>query len=199
MDDFCLPPAYRSRPANNDGWEPPDEAMNPVYAWIACRVATDHRIRTVLDWGCGSGAMLVKHFGHLETIGVDVPYRLQQQRKRFPKRRWESCSARAEADLIVCVDVIEHVDDPAELLRMFSAGRWRQLFITTPERDLVAKYKCRTPAEKLRQTSGPPRNLRHTREWTIDEFDRFIRREVAGSISVRLVGRFNIIAYVSRT
>lgn len=198
MDELCLPPGYRSRPANNDDWEPPDEAMNPVYLWIARHVFHDRDIRTVVDWGCGSGAMLVKHFGHLTTLGVDVPYRLDRQRQRFPGRRWEACPVRADADLIVCVDVIEHVDDPLAMLRTLAAGRWRQLFITTPDRALVAMFKCRSRESKDQQLSGPPRNPRHTREWTLAEFDRLVRREVAGSVQTRLIGRFNVVARVRR-
>lgn len=198
MDDLCLPPGYRSRLANNDDWQPPDDAMNSVYAWIARHVAGDSQIKTVLDWGCGSGAMLVKHFGHLQTVGVDVPYRLPQQQQRFPTRRWEACPVLADADLIVCVDVIEHVDDPISLLQTFAAGSWRQLFVTTPDRALVAKFKCHTKETKTRQINGPPRNQRHTREWTLAEFDRLIRREINGSVQTKLIGRFNIVARVRR-
>jgi hypothetical protein len=199
MNDLCLPARYQDRPPSNDNWEPPDEAMNPVYRWIADRVATDRQIKTVLDWGCGSGAMLVKHFGHLDTLGADVPYRLARQRARFPDRRWAACPIEIVADLVVCVDAIEHLDDPLAMLGAFNAGLWRHLFITTPDRALVAKHKCRTAAEKTRQLNGPPRNPRHTREWTRAEFEKLVTREIKhDSASTALIGRFNIVSHLQR-
>lgn len=199
MDDLCLPPRYRSRLSNNDDWDPPDEAMNPVYRWIASSVAADQQIRTVLDWGCGSGAMLVKHFGNMDTLGTDVPYRLAQQQERFPGRRWSACPVDIDADLVICVDVIEHLDDPISLLRALDSGHWRRLFITTPDRALVAKHKCRTAAEKARQLSGPPRNPRHTREWTRAEFEKLVTREIkSDAASTILIGRFNIVSHLQR-
>ena len=121
--ELCLPPGYKIRPANNDGFQPPDAAMEPVYRWIVRRFAGDASIRSVLDWGCGSGAMLVKHFGDRRTVGVDVDWRLPSLRKRWPGREWQGLGVKADADLVMCVDVIEHVDDPVAMLQTFAVGR----------------------------------------------------------------------------
>lgn len=192
-DDLCLPAAYRSRPANNAGFEPPPAGMEPVYKWIAKAVAWDRSIRTVLDWGCGSGAMLLKFFGHLDTLGVDVAWRLPALKSRWPNRRWTACDVPADADLVLCVDVIEHLDDPLDLLQRFAAGRWRHLVITTPDRALVARYKGRTRARRKQQLLGPPLNVRHTREWTASEFAQLLTREIRPP-QIVTIGRFNVIA-----
>lgn len=197
-NELCLPPEYRSRPANNDGFDPPPAGMDPVYRWIARRWARRADVRTALDWGCGTGDMLVKHFGHLDTLGADVPSRLQTLQASYPSRRWASCPVDVHADLVLCVDVIEHLDDPVGLLRTFDAGSWRHLVITTPDRAGVARHKCTSAAAKRSQLTGPPRNTRHTREWTRDEFSMLVRREIGGDWSVVTIGRFNNVAYCQK-
>lgn len=196
--ELCLPDDYQSRPANNTGWEPTDTGMRPVHQWIAKRFAGRKDIRTVADWGCGTGAMLMRYFSHLDTVGVETPERFEKLIRRYPDRTWLSDCQPVKADLITCVDVIEHLDDPIGLLRQFAAGTWRHLVISTPDRSLVAVYKCHTAADRRRQLTGPPRNYRHTREWTQEEFARLITQYVGVPPTITLLGRFNILAICYR-
>jgi hypothetical protein len=199
MDDLCLPANYRRRPAVNDNLKTTDHAQNRVYQFAAHVAAGDPAVRSVLDWGCGTGWKLVNYFGHLNTLGADVDYRLPVLSARFPNRRWGVCPVAVDADLVLCVDVIEHVDDPLGLLRTFAAGRWRHLILSTPEREQVARLKCRTEAERWQQRHGPPVNRWHAMEWTADEFRQLLRREFGSKPTVKILGRWNLVAHLTRT
>lgn len=199
MNDLCLPAGYRRRPAVNDNLRTTDNAQQRVYQFATQIAAVDPAVRTVLDWGCGSGWKLVNYFGHLDTLGADVDYRLPVLTARFPSRRWGVCPVAVDADLVLCVDVIEHVDDPLGLLRTFAAGRWRHLIVSTPERERVAQFKCRTDAERRQQRRGPPLNSWHAVEWTADEFGRLLLREFGSKPAIEIFGRWNLVAYLTRT
>jgi 2-polyprenyl-3-methyl-5-hydroxy-6-metoxy-1,4-benzoquinol methylase len=194
---YCLPPGYRSRPANNAGLKVTDGAQRRVYEYAARLASRDAQVRTVLDWGCGSGSKLVEFFQGYDTLGVDVCYRLATLRQRFPSRRWEMVPVPAEADLILCIDVIEHVENPLTLLGHFRSGNWRHLVIATPERELVARKKYRAQARR-QQRRGPPMNRWHAREWTDDEFAQLLTREFQQTPQITVLGRWNLVAHLRR-
>lgn len=198
LDTYCLAPGYRSRPANNANLKTTDRAQLAIYRYASDIAATDPAVRTVLDWGCGSGYKLIKLFAGYDTLGVDVDYRLPTLQRRYPRRKWAVVPVPAIADLILCVDVIEHVDDPAALLRHFAAGTWRHLIISTPERERVARHKYRSPQHRRRQLAGPPMNPWHTREWTAAEFLLFLSREFHCTPQISVLARWNLVAHVSR-
>jgi len=196
--DFCLPTAYQSRRARNAGLTTTDGAQTRVYRWAAEIAAADPSIQTVLDWGTGSGAKLVAFFGHLDTLGADVAERMPTLRARYPHRFWAVCPVPVDADLVLCVDVIEHVADPLALLRQFNAGDWRHLIISTPERNQVARHKYGPGKIRRQQLAGPPANRWHAREWTQAEFVRLVSREIGPPVSVCILGRWNLVVHCSR-
>ena len=72
-----------------------------------------------------------------------------------------------QADMVICADVIEHVDDPDELIEFIKKMNFKHLIISTPDRNLLHS--------KLgRSITGPPVNKHHIREWTFDEFAEYI-------------------------
>ena len=198
VDNYCLPPGYRSRSASTAVLSVTDGAQTRVYRWAAQLAARDPAITSVLDWGCGSGGKLVKFFARYDTLGVDLDYRLASLRARFPDRRWDVVPVPAVADMLLCVDVIEHLDDPAALLRHFHAGRWRHLVLATPERELVARRKYRGRRARRQQRQGPPGNRWHTREWTASEFSHLLTREFDQTPEIHILGRWNLVACLTR-
>jgi hypothetical protein len=176
---------YRCRAENNRGISVPDNAQRNVYQFAA----SIPDVQSVIDWGTGSGAKLVELFADRQTIGVDVAEKVAAARARFPKHNWRVLPSEIDCDLLIVADVIEHLADPIELIKVIDAGRWRHCVISTPERDLARSVN----------DLGPPKNPRHVREWNTGEFVRFIRKQQLGKIeSVRVLGEYNLVVHLLR-
>ncbi len=183
--ELFLPWGYReNRPASSDAagtpfWEKGVNSsdvrnQDPVYR-VAARLARRRAMVPVVDVGCGTGHKLVHRIGAVTDrfVGADQPSAMAIARSKFPERRWVEGDigddgfwaelAAEEPGLVLCVDVIEHVDDPVALLlrlRALAGGSGRVL-LSTPDRARME----RSPI------LGPPTNPRHIREWTRDELE----------------------------
>jgi 2-polyprenyl-3-methyl-5-hydroxy-6-metoxy-1,4-benzoquinol methylase len=150
----------------------------PVYR-LAATLASQQGLKTVLDVGCGTGKKLVTHVEpHVTTVmGVDQASGIAFARQNYPSGTWIegdlsqqpvwATLAEAAPALVICADVIEHVDDPAILLdklqRLISSTGGK-LLISTPDRSLIESPRL----------MGPPHNVRHVREWTKSEFSQLL-------------------------
>lgn len=127
----------------------------------------------ILEVGCGDGALSgVLHAGlRLPVNGVDTSTAgLELARQMFAKHcytgefrqvsGYDTGFAQASFELVVCSDVIEHVDDPLEMLceiqRVLTPGGW--LIVTTPLR-----------------FSEQPMDPLHVQEWFAGEFAALCR------------------------
>lgn len=183
-DHLFLPWGYARNPqASSDSegspyWEEP--SMNnvlfqePVYRWAA-RLLRRSADRRVIDVGTGSGVKLRKIVAPVAkvAIGMDQGSGIEIARSEGDAIEWIEGDLGSDApwaqlvnrqfDLVICADVVEHVEDPVDLLRRLhglieSGGR---LLISTPDR-----LWFDTPS-----FHGPPSNPRHVREWTSEEFE----------------------------
>lgn len=80
--------------------------------------------RRLLDVGCGTGGMfpLLMEFGEVDGAEAS-PDALERARRKFPQRRIEPCALphtlpQGSWDVLTAFDVIEHLDDPIESLRL---------------------------------------------------------------------------------
>lgn len=133
---------------------------------IAAEVAKEQGARMVLDIGCGGAFKLIKHFGHLKTCGMEVEPTVSWLRKTYPGRCWKTAGRPISHpyDMVICSDVIEHVEDPDALLGVIKSAIPKRIVISTPCRELIPG------ADPL----GPPRNPSHIREWTFEEFGAYL-------------------------
>jgi ubiquinone/menaquinone biosynthesis C-methylase UbiE len=169
-----IAPGYRHRSDIRyfDDTENADEWQREVYH-TARQIMWENGLKTVCDVGCGSGYKLVHILGEFETTGIDLPETISRVRQRYPERHWLSGSFDSlvppDADLVICADVIEHVADPDALMRFLASSGARWIILSTPDRDLVygGTGLCRF---------GPPGNLAHVREWTMQEFHAYTSR-----------------------
>ena len=167
-----------------DFWARPEELslrtarryQDPVYR-LAARLDAG-KATVTLDVGCGTGDGLVSHLAKdgARTVGVDQPSAIAVARSRHPAHEWIAGDLRDERvwdslaelrpGLVVCADVIEHVDDPIVLLDRLRSllGYDDTLVLSTPDRDRL-EYQPRL---------GPPQNPHHIREWAYAEMRQLV-------------------------
>lgn len=147
-----------------------EEFQKEVYQKAAV-LMEEFQLNTVIDIGCGSGYKLHKYLGHFQTLGVDTAPVIAQAIQDYPMHKWADVSTfnpdLHEADLIICADVIEHVDNPDNLLKIISSIKnWKYLIISTPERN----------QKRGVYHFGPPPNTSHFREWNRKEFRKLLSK-----------------------
>ncbi len=164
---YYLPEGYRERLGAVQELDTlKDEWQDGVYREAKALAAQNDLVR-ILDVGTGSGFKFMKYFGDysaLDVTGVDRQAAVDVLRKTYPLRFWSTLDryyasgvwSVCRIDLLICADVIEHLDDPDGLLAMFTEMRPSWMVISTPDRDLL-----QTPL-------GPPANPHHVREWAFD-------------------------------
>lgn len=168
---YAIKKGYRHRDSYNYDDDRPntDEYQQEVYQ-LAKYCLIENNYTRVIDVGCGSGFKLLKYFGDKITTGIDVSPTYEYLVEKYPDRNWVHSSNTdqipTECDIIMCADVIEHVLEPDKLLEMISKIKFKYLFLSTPERDLLFGM----------QNYGPPANPAHVREWNASEFRTFVSK-----------------------
>lgn len=146
-----------------------DEYQKEVYE-LAKYCLNENGYTKVIDIGCGSAFKLLKYFHDQDTIGMDVSPTYEFLTEKFPDRKWihtlNSETLPSDCDIIVCADVIEHVLEPEKILELISKIKFKYLFLSTPERDMLHGI----------QHFGPPSNPAHVREWNYREFYDFVSK-----------------------
>jgi len=168
-----------------------------VYAYCK-RLIKEHFFSSVLDVGCGQGRKLMTYIRPLvnRMVGMDIKEAVVLLRQEFPKEQWEVVNfekstnpLKENFDLLICVDVIEHMEDPDKLLDFIrkQATNSTAIVISTPER---GNYN----------PNGPPPNAKHVREWTREELKRYLKKSGFKVQSMEYIpngGRQTIVALCS--
>jgi 2-polyprenyl-3-methyl-5-hydroxy-6-metoxy-1,4-benzoquinol methylase len=116
---------------------------------------------SVLDIGCGDGGKLLDLLPG--ATGLEVEPTLSWLRANKPEGDWVG-EVNRQYDLVVCADVIEHVLNPDDIIQTIKTARPKIVVISTPERSLIPGAE-----------DGPPPNKHHVREWTLKEFNNYLR------------------------
>ena len=169
---YCIRGCYRHREKARyfDDTQLTDEYQKEVYEAVA-DIMRSEGLHAVYDVGCGSGYKLLRYLGNFDTVGFDVEPTLSFLKSKYPEREWKAVSfddrTLPAVDIIVCADVVEHVENPDALLAFLDRIVGRFLVISTPDRDLM--YNSGDNGH-----CGPPRNPCHLREWSFSEFEQYI-------------------------
>jgi SAM-dependent methyltransferase len=119
----------------------------------------------ILDVGCGAGLFFdaLQQFGHIEGIESDriAVEQSGRWRGRIHLGDIETFSSSGAFDLVLMLDVLEHVDEPASMLR--HAGRLLapsgQLLVTVPAFDALWTRHDELNGHVKRYTAGELRRL----------------------------------------
>jgi SAM-dependent methyltransferase len=98
--------------------------------------------KTVIDLGCGEGVVakiLRSHLGQIEYVGYDKnPIAIREAERRNPAAVFRHADifdlepAPDSADLMLCLEVIEHVEDTDRLLTHIARLRAHHLIVSVP-------------------------------------------------------------------
>ncbi len=150
-----------------------------VYA-LAGKLTREHGLRSVVDVGCGLGHKLVELVAPSaeRVVGIDQPTVVQAaqrtaagapfvERVQFVAADLEKPDDGAVGtfDLVLSVDVIEHLLDPDKLLAFLRARCHRDswVIVSTPERDVRRGPDCMMSPKAV-----------HVREWNGAELKRYL-------------------------
>jgi len=161
----------------------------------AARLMQEHSLKSVIDVGCGLAAKLVTYIVPVakRVVGVDTNETISILKNKYPKVCWKVADfekftnpVAENFDLLICVDVIEHMEDPDKLLDFIKRQTTESttVLITTPDR-----FNW--------EPNGPPPNKRHVREWTLSEFKNYLKKsgfKVNKAFHVSNLERITIVA-----
>jgi SAM-dependent methyltransferase len=139
-------------------------------------LAERNELKRVLDVGCGCATKLEKLFGDgFEAVGADVEEAVEVCRRLGRRGRFEAIDLSVDDpeqlsqfekkfDLVICSDVIEHLEDPDILMRFLRRVSTEQTTIVLSTPDRIALVG----PNGLHST-----NVEHIREWSPSEFLRY--------------------------
>jgi len=157
---------YRKNYKYFDARESTDKYQDDIYKAIK-KFVINNKITSILDVGCGSAFKLLKYFSEFNISGTDVEPTLSFLKKTYSRFNWYLSDFESvfneKFDIIFAIDVIEHLENPDDLMRFMKNNSEKYVCISTPERDSLTGGH-----------DGPPLNQHHIREWSFLEFKRYV-------------------------
>ena len=170
---FNIKEGYIHRDVYNHFDDTPNEAgyQDQIYDH-ALELMKKNNFSKVLDIGTGSGYKLMNKFKKYKCIGTEIEPTLSWLKNKYPTDEWiESNFTKPPTDkfdIVICADVIEHLLDPDMLLNYIDSLDFKLAIISSPERNSTQM------AQMGYLSDGPPQNETHMREWSFDEFKKYL-------------------------
>ena len=107
---------------------------------ILLRLLSEVQFKTVIDAGCGHGTVLqLLHTKYPEAhcLGVDISeLAVKEARNKHPELEFvqhdfSTSPYKKKADLVICLDVIEHIEDDSKALKNLSLMTNKYLILST--------------------------------------------------------------------
>jgi SAM-dependent methyltransferase len=167
-DHYCIKPEYfpRNKYIQFDARYSSDRYQDGVYQRIK-NFVVDQNLYKIIDVGCGSGYKLLKYFGEYDTLGLEMSSTYKFLREKYPFRKWEISDfnnpPKQEFDIVISIDVIEHLIDLDELITFLQAIKCDYIVLSTPDRKKLSLF-----------SHFRPTNIHHIREWSQLEFCEYV-------------------------
>lgn len=186
-ENFFIKEGYQTNPVttveaeSGDYWNDFRLEITKVYQWYtyqrALELFKEHRFKTVADIGCGPAYKTRLFFDGVADpmYLVDQPTMKDIIAKNYPNGVFQPVNletgdwvAPKKLDMVINSDVIEHLGDPSNLIRIIKQNMnvGGLVVFSTPERD----YR------RGKQSVNSP-NAQHVREWNQAEFRAYLESE----------------------
>lgn len=203
-DNYFIKPDYKANLSGNLTYDEPGRRywtdkrikMAAHYQYEvyleARRLAKKYNLQEVVDLGCGPATKLMSLLRPLgsRVVGIDQPSAIQVCKEKYqsgefyienfekPSLDLNSLQLANHFNLIVCADVIEHLENPNKLLDYAKkiAQNGAYIVLSTPERDVVHGASCVTSSK-----------AEHVREWNKNEFSNYLRSRSFEVVKHRIV------------
>ena len=183
MNEYYLPDDYEPNEVNKTKedenityWTKNRIRKSKIYQYYVYKYARKIKKspNTIIDVGCGTGLKL-KTLKDEDTqiIGIDQPSAISYCKNNLDFGEWiaddienpEKLSDIPKGDLVICSDVIEHLNDPDKLIKYIKEAMLKDgiLILSTPERDKLRGKQNRNPSNPV-----------HIREWNNRELKRYL-------------------------
>lgn len=156
-----------------------------VYAF-ARNLIKKNNLNSCVDVGCGSGYKLMEIIAPTgaRVCGIDQQYIINRARTVYPGGEWIAADFERpfteikKFDVVMSVDVIEHLIHPDELLKTLKAfaHSGSYILISTPERDIMSGVN-----------NNKAINKEHIREWNRVEFAKYLESRGFEVLSMELL------------
>lgn len=186
MPYLYLPENYQINPEPKYCYRPP-ESINWQKAQyqFANNLVKKYGTKRVIDVGAGDGIKFRNNIECKEKIAIEYGENYKICKGIIPNtiehNLEDSFHIPYKIDTgLICIDVIEHLENPTKLLDSIHAmdGWLDFILITTVERELIHGIG----------NMGPPINPCHVREWTISEFQKLMRAHFYVDLNLGLIG-----------
>ncbi len=137
-------------------------------------------IRSLIDVGCGEGFALTRLSPLLEDVtcfAIDLdPNEVADARKNLPFAQVSTGSAYqvpvqdSGVDLLICTEVLEHLEDPAKALREFHRATAHYALLSVPREPIWCALNMARGAH-WRSLGNTPGHLNH---WSSRGFRKFV-------------------------
>jgi ubiquinone/menaquinone biosynthesis C-methylase UbiE len=116
---------------------------------LVWRLLPRERIARILDVGCGDGSMSADLAVRARTVGTDLSrQRVLHAAARAPAARFVQSSiyelpfADGSFPLVVCTDLLEHLDEPERAMRELARVSSRWVIVSVPYSITIEKTLC---------------------------------------------------------
>lgn len=161
----------------------PQNGGKPVLDFIFKNFVANYHPCSILDIGCGPSQKMYHFLGsnpEIRITGIDSAQAVVLAKDFNPSGTYHICDLDSDVelsivskkmgifDIILCIDVIEHVLHPEKMCKLIKQHAYQEtkIFYTTLERDLSRG--------KDSGLYGSPK-IEHIREWNQEEFVDFIK------------------------
>jgi len=142
---------YQKEPLISD-FNPETDALEIHRCLAAWSVFPRQKIDSLLDVECGDGYFChwIKQNSNIDKVmGIDISEaRLERARSRYPEIKYIKGSFpnlpadNNSFDLVSCIEVLEHMEDPLEALKELARITRKYVLITVPDRQVIKYNIC---------------------------------------------------------